>query len=531
MNNSPIDMVVTFLEDKDPEWRKLYNEYKQKEIDAGIVEATNHQAFGEERIRSWDTMRYWFRGVEKNCPWVHKIFFIVQNEHQIPKWLDTNNPKLQVVFHEDYIPKELLPTFNTMVIQAFIPYIKNLSNNYIYSDDDNFFLNPIPETMFFKNNYPVHQPNLFWGKGTYEQFMGPWGRNLDNAYVIEKKYGGIKDKYAPYHLPTAMNKSLNLKILKDNWDDIYNALKVSKFRNKQNISINELYANITKRLKKCVINSTLYSNCKYVGLSSKTDFDLCMDKQIVCFNDTENTEDFYMVKKKMVKSLNAKVIKKSTFEKTLEPEKDDITLIIPCHQLEKWITPCLDSICSQVNKRNIIRKAIFICDNCTDRTHEIIENKMKTSDWKYEIIDVQAGSPGHARNVGLDRANSNYIWFVDGDDWLTCNNAVDEIHRLMVKDDMDIIEFKIQSKAHPEGAFGGGTVWRCMLSSRIIGNMRFNDRQTGEDNDFIWDIYHKQGRKYGKIAMAPYYYNYPREGSQMDKDRKAKAVLAEKNNK
>lgn len=54
-----------------------------------------------------------------------------------------------------------------------------------------------------------------------------------------------------------------------------------------------------------------------------------------------------------------------------------------------------------------------------------------------------------------------------------------------------------------------------MLSSRIIGDMRFNNRQTGEDNDFIWDIYHKPEAKYGKIAMAPYFYNFPREGSQM----------------
>ena len=85
----------------------------------------------------------------------------------------------------------------------------------------------------------------------------------------------------------------------------------------------------------------------------------------------------------------------------------------------------------------------------------------------------------------------------------------------MKKDDKDIIEFKIKSKANPDGAFGGGTVWRCVLSSRIIGDMRFNNRQTGEDNDFIWDIYHKPNANYGKIAMAPYFYNFPREGSQM----------------
>ena len=524
MLNGPIDLVVTYLENKDESWIKRYEKYKQEEIEKGIIAADNAQAFGIERIRNWDNMQYWFRAVEKNCTWLHKIFFIVQNENQVPLWLDRKNPKLEIVYHKDYIPERLLPTFNTMVIQAFIPRIKNLSDNYIYSDDDNFFLNRVRESMFFRNDLPIHQDKTFWGKGSYAEKMGAWGRNLDNAWKIEKKYTRINIRYAPYHLPAAFNKTLNLKILNDNWDDIYNALNVSKFRNPINVSPSELYFNITKKLKKCIIDNSMYNNCKYLGLDNKIDFSNYNNKTIVCFNDTEKTGDFDMVKKKMQKYLDKRYPVKSSFER---PAKDDITLIIPCHNLEKWITPCLDSICAQENKQKINRRAIFICDNCTDRTHEMIEEKMKDSTWKYDIIDAQVGSPGLARNIGLDKANTDYIWFVDGDDWLTCNNAIDEMYRLMKKDDMDIIEFKIKSTKNPDGAFGGGTVWRCVLSSRIIGDMRFNDRQCGEDNDFIWDIYHKQGRKYGKIAMAPYFYNFPREGSQMWK----KAKEQEKENK
>ena len=206
-----------------------------------------------------------------------------------------------------------------------------------------------------------------------------------------------------------------------------------------------------------------------------------------------------------------------TFKMRMEAHimfKNDITLIIPCHNLEEYIQPCLNSICNQENNQHIRREVIFICDNCTDNTYNIIKRKMKKSSWKFRIIKTQAGSPGEARNIGLDNADSQYIWFIDGDDWLTENNAIDELYRLMLQDDMDIIEFKIKSNANPEGDFGGGTVWRCMLSNRIIGETRFNDRQTGEDNDFIWEIYHKPGVKYGKIAFAPYFYNFPREGSQ-----------------
>ena len=521
MSNGPIDLVVTYVDGADKEWQKSYIKYKQQEINEGIVKETNAQAFGIERVRSWDNMQYWFRAVERNCPWINKIFFVVQQESQLPTWLNRKNPKLRIVYHEDYIPTELLPTFSTRTIQMFIPKIPGLSDNYIMSDDDCFFLNKVEETMFFKDNIPVHQEKMFWGSGTYREVFGEWGAGLDNTYQLEIEYTNNKKKYAPYHLPSANNKTLNLKILEDNYIKIYNSLKVSKFRHCDNICPAVLFSNVTKKLKKCIFNNNLYSNCKYLGLNYNTNFYTNNKYTIICYNDTENTEEFEIVKKKMNKFLNNRYPKQSSFEikeikkEVLPPEKDDMTLIIPCHNLEQWITPCLDSICAQENKQNINRRAIFICDSCTDRTREIIEEKMTDSTWKWDIYDVQVASPGLARNVGLDHANSEYIWFVDGDDWFTCNNAVDELYRLMKKDDKDIIEFKIKSKANPDGAFGGGTVWRCVLSSRIIGDMRFNNRQTGEDNDFIWDIYHKPNANYGKIAMAPYFYNFPREGSQM----------------
>lgn len=193
----------------------------------------------------------------------------------------------------------------------------------------------------------------------------------------------------------------------------------------------------------------------------------------------------------------------------------DLSIIIPCYNLEKWIKPCIDSLNNQENKLNIKREIIFILDNCTDNTEEIILNNIKN--WDYKIIKATEGSPGGARNVGLDNSKAKYIWFIDGDDWLTCNNAIDTVFESITKDDMDIVEFKIKSKANPDGVFGGGTVWRAMLSRRIIGDKKFNNRQNGEDNDFSWDIWNDPKARYKKIDFAPYFYNYPRKDSQSDK--------------
>ena len=194
----------------------------------------------------------------------------------------------------------------------------------------------------------------------------------------------------------------------------------------------------------------------------------------------------------------------------------DISIIIPCHNLETWIEPCLKSLCKQENTLGIKREVIFVLDKCTDSTQEIIKLMMNKSDWNYSIIPTNFGCSGYARNAGLESASGKYIWFIDGDDWLTAPNAIDTLVTFAETNLADIVEFKIKSKANPEGIYGEGTVWRALISRNIIGETRFNDRQNGEDNDFSWEIWNKPNAKYFKIDFAPYFYNYPRLGSLSD---------------
>jgi glycosyltransferase involved in cell wall biosynthesis len=136
----------------------------------------------------------------------------------------------------------------------------------------------------------------------------------------------------------------------------------------------------------------------------------------------------------------------------------DLSIIIPCHNLEEYIEPCINSLLSQKNNLNIKREIIFICDKCTDNTRKIIEDMVGGGSWPCTIITASAGSPGGARNIGLEKATGKYIWFVDGDDWLTCSNAIDTLYAEMQDKDLDILEFKIKSRACPQGEFGTGTV-------------------------------------------------------------------------
>lgn len=311
-----IDIVVTYLNPRDEKWQEDYNYWKNKEIKEKKALASNRQAFGIERAREWDTFKYWFRGIEKNCPWINNVFLICQNERHIPKWLNRDNPRLKIVFHEDYIPKELLPTFNAMTIGVYISNIKELSDNYILSDDDYYFLNPIKQERFFIDNTPVHADN----KVTYMLYGGSLLRGsdyvfyhiLNNDLKFETQITKKKIKYGIYHLPEARKKSFEQEILNKYAKEIMDHNNKSKFRHQSNLC-SYMYSDLLKINNEAILGNPYY-NCTYCTLKSNVDFNNYKNKDIVCFNDTEQLDDYDKTKEKLVEFLEEKFPDKCSFE-------------------------------------------------------------------------------------------------------------------------------------------------------------------------------------------------------------------------
>lgn len=93
----------------------------------------------------------------------------------------------------------------------------------------------------------------------------------------------------------------------------------------------------------------------------------------------------------------------------------DLSIIIPCHNLEGYIKPLLLSF-NALNLANIETEFIFVLDACTDNTAEEIRKYM--IDFNYKIIYCDYHKCGLARNIGFEASSGQYIWFVDGDDWI-----------------------------------------------------------------------------------------------------------------
>ncbi|MDD3241997.1 MAG: Stealth CR1 domain-containing protein [Bacilli bacterium] len=185
-----IDFVIMWVDGSDKKWQAEKEKYSPvSNSDSSIY-----------RYRDWDLLRYWFRGVEKFAPWVNKIHFVTWGH--IPGFLDISNPKINIVKHEDFIPKEYLPTFSANTIELNLHRIDGLSENFVLFNDDLFLLKKVTEKDFFIENIPldtvalnVHCPK----KSLISQYFCINDVNIINEYFDMKK--SIKENFFKWFNP------------------------------------------------------------------------------------------------------------------------------------------------------------------------------------------------------------------------------------------------------------------------------------------------------------------------------------------
>lgn len=142
-----IDAVVTWVNSEDKEWQKEREKYAPKKDD-------ETQDNRDERFRDYGTLRYFLRGIEFGMPWINRLHFVHWGG-ELPDWLDTDNPKLNVVKHSDFIPEEYLPTFNSNAIEVHMHKIPGLTEQFVYFNDDFFLMKETKPEDWFREGKPV----------------------------------------------------------------------------------------------------------------------------------------------------------------------------------------------------------------------------------------------------------------------------------------------------------------------------------------------------------------------------------------
>ena len=192
-----------------------------------------------------------------------------------------------------------------------------------------------------------------------------------------------------------------------------------------------------------------------------------------------------------------------------------ISLVIPVHNLEQYIEPLLCSLRFQVYDHNEI-EPIFICDACSDRTHEIIEEQLRDSFPLLQIYDREYHSSGLGRNLGIEKATGAYIWLLDGDDWLIDNHAISKVIQFFTQypnENVCHVAWCSNMFTKQDYLF---TVWQWVLSAEWAKSVKFTDRPYDDDVEFVKNWMQKYSFTGCKTITNPlYFYNFMREGSVM----------------
>lgn len=329
--NEDIDIVVAWVNGNDPTWLKKKNQY------VNDIEKNNPDIGGNKRFKDTGLFKYWFRGIEKYAPWVHKIYLVTDN--QIPDFLNVSHAKLEIIDHKEIIDEQYLPVFNSSAICLSVSKIPNLSNNFIFFNDDMFLINPTKKEDFFKNNLPrdmaiqgVLAPStndMFWK--TRAKLISVINNKFDKKKMIKKhlfkwvsihyplkynirnlilyKYDYFTDLYNP-HIPHSYNKSSFESVYQSNEEEIIKTLS-SKFRKEDNLT------EWLIRYYQLVQGKFVPTNLNKYGLVMDAN-DEDVDKQVnskkykyLCINNDTSGDKL----DKIIKAFENKLGKKSSFEK------------------------------------------------------------------------------------------------------------------------------------------------------------------------------------------------------------------------
>ncbi len=335
----PIDFVMIWVDSNDTNWKRDFLYYKSKDS-----HLTQQELDEQCRYRDWENLQYWFRSIEKYCPWVRTIHIVTCGH--FPKFLVKDHPKLNLVTHDQIIDKEYLPTFSSHVIEINIHKIKGLAEHFVYFNDDTFINKPLDPEFFFKQGLPcdgiVLQPLMVVGA---ENFLGAVA--LTDVAIINKYFNKRQlFKKSPYTLfnfnYTAKNNFINFlefynrkfssfynmhlpqSFLKSTFEEVWQCEKdylnqVCTHRFRHPLDVNQYLFRIWQLCSGRFYPINLFSRGQNFNLRLETlneIADVVREEKLpqICLNDDEQVKDFEQLKRELIRLFSEKFKTPSSFE-------------------------------------------------------------------------------------------------------------------------------------------------------------------------------------------------------------------------
>ncbi|KAN0042372.1 hypothetical protein ACTFIV_004935 [Dictyostelium citrinum] len=247
-----VDLVYTWVNGSEP---KHINDHKSASMKFQSDDISINR-YIPSAFRDLGTLKYSLRSVRKYAPWIKNIYIITAD--QIPTWFDTENPdNVKFIFQKDYFHKKSdLPTFNSNAIESnFWNLPEEVSNCFLYLNDDIFFSRPVKQSDYFDENENFRQSVFLteytWGRKVYfyERFDRYSKAILYSNRALASIWGQDRERNIPAHGIQVFNRKIWYKMQ----EEIGTALEITSsniFRNLTDFQISHIYIQFALRYSK-----------------------------------------------------------------------------------------------------------------------------------------------------------------------------------------------------------------------------------------------------------------------------------------
>lgn len=257
-DTAPIDLVYTWVDGLDPSWRSRY-------------EKISHRTPSINRFYDYKTLEFSIRSARTFLPWLRNIFIITSKQE--PQFNYKAYGARIIEQNEILGPQVKLETFNSQVVEAHLHCIPELSERFLYANDDMIFGNYLTVNDFFRGAHPIcmmegYRPHQaieanVSSLGEFDNLSasqkinvvndlrlfghGDYGHHLENTRLLLYLTYGIESLQVPSHFVSALSKEGCNAVWSELIDPLSQSMK-HQLRSYRNFHFIYLHAMVSSRV-------------------------------------------------------------------------------------------------------------------------------------------------------------------------------------------------------------------------------------------------------------------------------------------
>ena len=214
-----------------------------------------------------------------------------------------------------------------------------------------------------------------------------------------------------------------------------------------------------------------------------------------------------------------------------------VSIIIPMYNVEPYLRQCLDSVLGQTFKNF---EVLLVNDGSSDSSGDICREYVE-KDSRFHYFEKENGGLSDARNYGIERAQGEYLTFIDSDDFVNekhlenlflasrltnaditiggfsrFENGTFWLYQDYFSSDSLVSFTSAQAIQHLDSMFdvpflNFSTAWGKLFKRELFNELRFPYGKYAEDQFIIWKLYLKASSIY-TFNVDSYVYRINKNG-------------------